>query len=124
MSKLRKNKIKPIIYTTTKEIKQIKHYLQFMFNKCWYCGEEYSYSFHGKNKKLQLEHIHGKDDERNLALACGNCNRAKGNQDVVEFLKWLAFIRSSKFQCFILSKLPKYIINELEDWEWDLLRKE
>lgn len=122
MKKLPKEKSK--IYKSDKEIKQIKHYLKFMFDRCWYCGSEYSYHFHGKNKKLQLEHIHGKDNETDLALACGNCNRAKFDQNVVEFLKWLAFIRSSKFQCFILSKLPKEIINQLENYEWDSLRKD
>ena len=100
-------------------------------NRCWYCGSEYSYTF-GRSR-INVEHITPKSKgglvvdspfEGADAMACGNCNRAKSNQSVTEFLKWLAYVRSSEFQCFILSKLPKSVVEELEDYEWDLLRKE
>ncbi|MGC9506207.1 RNA-guided endonuclease IscB [Baaleninema sp.] len=51
--------------------------------KCAYCGAE--------NLPLEVEHIHpkskgGSDRVSNLALACHQCNPAKGNRDIREFL--------------------------------------
>ena len=51
--------------------------------KCAYCG--------GENIPLEIEHIHprsrgGSNRPSNLALACVSCNRAKGNQDIRDFL--------------------------------------
>ena len=51
--------------------------------KCAYCGAE--------NPPLEVEHIHpksqgGSDRVSNLALACHQCNQAKGNRDIREFL--------------------------------------
>ncbi|WP_017663324.1 RNA-guided endonuclease IscB [Baaleninema simplex] len=51
--------------------------------KCAYCGAE--------NLPLEVEHIHpksqgGSDRVSNLALACHQCNQAKGNRDIREFL--------------------------------------
>ena len=89
--------------------------------KCWYCGTSFSHSVGGEGN-LECDHIDPEDKEAG-ALACGNCNRAKLDQDVGDFLKWLVHIRSSEFQCLILSKLPKRIVDKLEDSEWDLLRK-
>lgn len=51
--------------------------------KCAYCGVE--------NVPLEVEHIHprsrgGSNRPSNLTLACVPCNRAKGNQDIRDFL--------------------------------------
>jgi 5-methylcytosine-specific restriction endonuclease McrA len=51
---------------------------------CAYCGKQHI--------PLQVEHIiprakGGTDKVSNLALACEQCNRAKGTQDIAEFLK-------------------------------------
>jgi hypothetical protein len=102
-------------------------------NRCWYCGSTQTYHIGGGyGSEMQKEHIVpssgkkqdcGKFEDAD-ALACGNCNRAKLDQSVSEFLKWLAYVRSSKFQCLILSKLPKFVVDELEDYEWDLLAKD
>ena len=51
--------------------------------KCAYCGAE--------NLPLEVEHIHpkskgGSDRVSNLTLACHQCNQAKGNRDIREFL--------------------------------------
>jgi len=104
-------------------------------SRCWYCGTEIVVNpvtdggILESGLGLQIEHIISKskgglDDIDNYALSCGNCNRAKTSQSVIEFIKWLAFIRSSQFQCFILSKLPKSIVNQIEDTEWDRLAKD
>lgn len=52
--------------------------------KCVYCGNVYPYN------QLQMEHMipkasGGQDNIRNLQLACGVCNRAKGTSTDIEF---------------------------------------
>jgi 5-methylcytosine-specific restriction endonuclease McrA len=52
--------------------------------KCTYCSTE--------NVPLEIDHIHprskgGSDRVSNLAIACHDCNQAKGNMDIAEFLK-------------------------------------
>ena len=51
--------------------------------KCAYCGAE--------NTPLEIEHIHpkskgGSSRVSNLTIACRNCNKAKGNRDIKDFL--------------------------------------
>jgi 5-methylcytosine-specific restriction endonuclease McrA len=51
--------------------------------KCAYCGAE--------NVPFEVEHIHpksrgGSDRISNLTLACHDCNQAKGNRDIKDFL--------------------------------------
>ena len=51
--------------------------------KCVYCGAE--------NTPLEIDHIHprskgGSDRVSNLAIACHDCNQAKGNRPVEQFL--------------------------------------
>ncbi|MBW4607284.1 MAG: HNH endonuclease [Hassallia sp. WJT32-NPBG1] len=63
---------------------EVKEYLLEKWNrKCAYCGVE--------NVPFEIEHIHpkskgGTDRVSNLALACHDCNQAKGNLDVKQFL--------------------------------------
>ncbi len=113
--------------------------------RCWYCGQEIDWD--GINEsippkgykdtrrkeydgtRIEIDHIiskskGGEESFENLALACGTCNKAKWNQGILEFLKWLAHIRSGRFNWFILNKLPKEIVDKLDDVEWDRLRKE
>ena len=52
--------------------------------ECAYCG--------AKNVPLEVEHIHpkskgGSNSITNLTLSCHKCNRAKGTQDIKDFLK-------------------------------------
>ncbi|MGK7880039.1 MAG: HNH endonuclease, partial [Crocosphaera sp.] len=55
------------------------------FNRtCQYCG--------ATDKPFEVDHIHprskgGSDRVSNLTLACHDCNQAKGNQDIKDFLK-------------------------------------
>jgi 5-methylcytosine-specific restriction endonuclease McrA len=115
----------------------IRELIRLYGRRCWYCGQRIDYG--GMNESIQekvydstrieIDHIisksqGGDDSLDNLALACGNCNKAKWNQGILEFLKWLAHIRSSRFQCLILGKLPKEIVDKLEPTEWDRLKKE
>jgi 5-methylcytosine-specific restriction endonuclease McrA len=64
---------------------EVREYLLAKFNRtCTYCGET--------DKPLEVEHIHpkskgGSDRVSNLTLACHDCNQAKGNQDIRDFLK-------------------------------------
>ncbi|MDC0835950.1 RNA-guided endonuclease IscB, partial [Geitlerinema sp. CS-897] len=63
---------------------EVREYvLQKWGRKCIYCGAE--------DLPLEVEHIHpksqgGSDRVSNLALACHQCNQAKGNRDIREFL--------------------------------------
>ncbi len=100
--------------------------------RCGYCGQRIfplAVLKGGGRDGVTLDHITAKskggdEGEDNFVLACGNCNRAKFDQDVIEYLKWLAYIRSSRFICLILKKLSKKDIERLTDQEWDALRKE
>lgn len=91
--------------------------------RCWYCG------LPAMEMELSVEHIipkgkGGTDDLDNLGLACNICNRAKYGDDVGEFLDWLSYLRSSKFECKILTRLSKKVINSLNESTWDILRKD
>lgn len=57
--------------------------------KCWYCQIPFT-SF----KEVELDHIvpasrGGATTITNLAIACKPCNRAKGNMELSDFLKWM-----------------------------------
>ena len=64
---------------------ELKEYLLQKWSRvCAYCGKS--------NCRLQLDHIvprakGGSNRASNLTLACEPCNRAKGDQDIREFLK-------------------------------------
>ncbi|NEO20871.1 MULTISPECIES: RNA-guided endonuclease IscB [unclassified Moorena] len=73
---------------------EIREYLLEKWNrKCAYCG--------ATDTQLEIEHIKskskgGSDRVSNLAIACRDCNQAKGNQDIEQFisckpdvLKWV-----------------------------------
>ncbi|BCX88367.1 hypothetical protein MIN45_P0736 [Methylomarinovum tepidoasis] len=63
---------------------EVREYLLEKWGRqCAYCGAE--------NVPLEIDHIHprsrgGSDRVGNLTLACRDCNQAKGNRDVKEFL--------------------------------------
>ena len=63
---------------------EVREYLlQKWDRKCAYCGVE--------NVPFEVEHIHpkskgGSDRVSNLTLACHDCNQAKGNKDIKDFL--------------------------------------
>ncbi|WP_424098878.1 RNA-guided endonuclease IscB [Moorena producens] len=63
---------------------EIREYLLEKWNrKCAYCGTT--------NVQLEIEHIKpkslgGSDRVSNLAIACRDCNQAKGNQEIKQFL--------------------------------------
>jgi 5-methylcytosine-specific restriction endonuclease McrA len=64
---------------------EVREYLLTKFNlTCQYCG--------ATDKPFEVDHIHprskgGSDRVSNLTLACHDCNQAKGNQDIKNFLK-------------------------------------
>ena len=64
---------------------EVREYLLEKWDrKCTYCGK--------KDIPLEIEHIKarsngGSDRVSNLCLACHECNQAKSNTDVCEFLK-------------------------------------
>ncbi len=64
---------------------EVREYLLTKFNRtCQYCG--------ATDKPFEVDHIHprskgGSDRVSNLTLACNDCNQAKGNQDIKDFLK-------------------------------------
>ena len=64
---------------------EVREYLLTKFNRtCQYCGVT--------DKPFEVDHIHprskgGSDRASNLTLACHDCNQAKGNQDIKDFLK-------------------------------------
>ena len=63
---------------------EVRQYLLEKWNrKCAYCGVT--------DTRLEVEHIHpkskgGSNRISNLTLACHDCNQAKGNQDIKQFL--------------------------------------
>ena len=63
---------------------EIREYLLEKWNrKCAYCG--------ATETRLEIEHIKpkskgGSDRVNNLAIACHDCNQAKGNQEIEQFL--------------------------------------
>lgn len=84
------------------------------FERCWYCGV----SLEGMEK--HRDHIvptsqGGSDDLDNKALTCGQCNRAKLDSDLISYLMWLAHIRSSAFECYIIKKLGVKLGNNVND---------
>ena len=109
----------------------IRQLITLYGRKCWYCGQRID-EFGGDlsdGTRLNLEHVTpkskgGEESLENLALACASCNRAKSGQDVIEFLRWLSHVRSGRFDCLILGKLPKDQADRLDGPEWDRLRKE
>ena len=64
---------------------EVREYLLAKFNRiCTYCGVT--------DKPFEVDHIHprskgGSDRVSNLTLACHDCNQAKGNQDIRDFLE-------------------------------------
>ncbi|MDJ0662469.1 MAG: RNA-guided endonuclease IscB [Crocosphaera sp.] len=64
---------------------EVREYLLTKFNRtCQYCGVT--------DKPFEVDHIHprskgGSDRVSNLTLACHDCNQAKGNQDIKDFVK-------------------------------------
>ena len=64
---------------------EVREYLLAKFSRtCQYCG--------ATDKPFEVDHIHsrskgGSDRISNLTLACHDCNQAKGNQDIKNFLK-------------------------------------
>jgi hypothetical protein len=61
--------------------------------RCWYCGIKLP------EGEGQIDHIvpkcaGGSDERRNLALTCPQCNRAKWNRPLEEFMHWLEWIRT------------------------------
>lgn len=70
---------------------------------CWYCHLPVGPG------KCHVDHIiaksmGGEDDFFNFALACRQCNMAKGTLTVGEFLEWLAFVRSPRSRSLIGQK--------------------
>ncbi|NMG10578.1 RNA-guided endonuclease IscB [Brasilonema sp. UFV-L1] len=63
---------------------EVRQYLLEKWGReCAYCG--------AKNVPLEIEHVYpkskgGSDRVSNLTLACHQCNQAKGNQDIQDFL--------------------------------------
>ncbi len=63
---------------------EVREYLLEKWNrKCAYCG--------ATDTRLEIEHIKpkskgGSDRVNNLAIACHDCNQAKGNQEIEQFL--------------------------------------
>lgn len=60
---------------------------------CVYCGDVYG--------PYEIDHIvarqkGGKDDLRNLALACRRCNHIKGAKDVVRFMALMRDVREGR----------------------------
>ncbi len=64
---------------------EVREYLLAKFKRtCQYCGVT--------DKPFEVDHIHpirkgGSNRVSNLTLACHDCNQAKGNQDIRDFLK-------------------------------------
>ncbi len=64
---------------------EVREYLLTKFSRtCQYCG--------ATEKPFEVDHIHpkskgGTDRVSNLTLACHDCNQAKGNQNIKDFLK-------------------------------------
>ena len=64
---------------------EVREYLLTKFNRtCQYCG--------ATDKPFEVDHIHprskgGSNRVSNLTLACHDCNQAKSNQDIKDFLK-------------------------------------
>lgn len=92
----------------------VKQALSFLYGyKCAYCGTE--------NSSLEIEHINprsrgGTDRWENLTLACGNCNKKKGNRTPGEAGMRLR-IKPKSLQTFIYAAHVQagktYLVQEL-----------
>lgn len=97
---------------------EIRQYLLEKWGrKCAYCGI--------KNTPLEVEHIHpkskgGSSRVSNLTLACRNCNLAKGNRHITDFLSEKPDILSRvlKFAC-----LPLKDAAAVNSTRWSLFEK-
>jgi 5-methylcytosine-specific restriction endonuclease McrA len=100
--------------------------------RCWYCGMPLDKPTRygrgeSRSKWATIDHVEprckkGSDNINNKALCCWRCNGAKYDSDLEDFLEWLAHIRSSRFSCFILSRIRT--TRKLSDTDFDLLRKD
>lgn len=86
--------------------------------KCWYCGVSLD------NIEIHIDHViplshGGLNDTSNYALSCKFCNCQKFHYSVVEFLEYLAHIRTGAFCCPILKEYG----NKLEPTTRDVLSK-
>ncbi|MCC5617546.1 HNH endonuclease [Nostoc sp. CHAB 5836] len=97
---------------------EIREYLLEKWGrKCAYCGVE--------NIPFEVEHIHpkskgGSDRVSNLALACHNCNQAKGNRDIKDFLAKKPDILSRILR---RAKLPLKDAAAVNSTRWALFNK-
>ncbi len=62
--------------------------------QCFYCGKRLAFHL------ATVDHVKplskgGYDRMSNVVISCGDCNRAKGNKDIMEFLKSLNWRRQS-----------------------------
>lgn len=67
---------------------------------CWYCGIDLENIIH-------IDHITpkskgGSDEIENKALACCHCNMAKWTYSKEEFLEYIKYLRSEKFNSVFL----------------------
>lgn len=111
INKEKKKLFKKEFYNNKKRDKQIIQ-LKNIYNKCWYCGKEL-------NGEIHRDHIiarcrGGNNEIENLALTCANCNFGKYEFSIEEYLLWLAHIRSSSFECFILKNRPNIDISAVD----------
>jgi DNA-directed RNA polymerase subunit RPC12/RpoP len=85
--------------------------------KCWYCGKRFKYDGEICIDHIKAFSVGGKSDKENLALSCKQCNTHKFYYHVTDFLLYLAYIRSSAFECPILRQI------DIPDRERDILQK-
>jgi len=86
--------------------------------RCWYCGRLFK-----NDKEIAIDHIipisnNGTSDVYNLALACKYCNAHKFYYAADEFLNYLAFIRTGRFECPIAEQI------NIDSKIKDILKKE
>lgn len=92
----------------------IKLTLKYGF-RCWYCG----YNFKS-NSEICIDHISPlsfshDSNISNLALSCKFCNNAKYSFPIENFLRYLARIRTSQFNCLILETYKDNLDNLTKD---------
>ncbi|NES84490.1 MAG: HNH endonuclease, partial [Moorea sp. SIO2B7] len=94
---------------------EVREYLLAKFKRtCQYCE--------AKEKPLEVEHIQpkskgGSDRVSNLTLACHECNQAKGNQDIQDFL----FGKTDLVKCILKqAKMPLRDAAAVNSTRWAL----
>ena len=121
----RKNRYKNFLRSRKRKIefstriKIIENLTKIYGFRCWYCGYRFK-----DNSEVNIDHKiakskGGNNRIGNFALSCNFCNLHKFDYSIEDFLRYIARLRSSDFECLIIKNYEK----QLTPIEYDKLQK-